>query len=76
MCRKGFYYTARADGNYSILSGATDVPLVPIRYGRWVDDYYGKVRKAIGVDAALMISKGDDAETVKKYRGDDHHKVY
>lgn len=64
--KEGFYYTTRADRNYSILSGAAGVPLVPIRYGYWVDDYYGKVRKAIGVDAALVISKGDDTETVNR----------
>lgn len=75
MCRKsaeliwleeGFYYIARADGDYSVLSNAAGIPLVPMRYGYWVEDPHGKIRKKIGVDAALMISKEDDAETVKR----------
>lgn len=75
MCRKGaeliwleegFYYTARTDGDYSVLSNAAGIPLVPMRHGYWVEDPHGKIRKKIGVDAALVISKEDDAETVKR----------
>ena len=75
MCRKGaeliwlkegFYYIARADGDYSVLSNAADIPLVPMRYGYWVEDPHGKIRKKIGVDAALVVSKEDDAEIVKR----------
>lgn len=63
---EGFYYIARANRHRAAFENAANVPLIPARRGRWIDDRSGKVREAIGVETTLVISKRDDPETVDK----------
>ena len=86
---EGSYHLVPVNPHQLKFPVACGTPLVPARRGFWVNDKSGKVRDAIGIDDALVISEDDRPENVdrkvvpkarnikslvKEY-GDDYHNV-
>lgn len=61
---EGSYYLVPSNPHQLKFPAAYDAPLVPVRRGFWVYDKSGKVRNAIGIDDALVISEDDEPEDV------------